>query len=79
MRIERFLIGPFFHQRKVSRPSNLLEQFEADEAFIFPARVTVLLERRHGRCFRSGHHFNERNRVERRIRRQDPAVLRRDT
>src|SRR5436309_9603513 len=45
MRIERFLIGPFFHQRKMSRPSNLLEQLEADEAFILPARLTVLLER----------------------------------
>ena len=78
MRIESFLISPLFYQRKVGRPANLLEQFEADETFIFPARIAVLLERRNPRRSRPGHHFNIRHREERGIRRQHSTVLRRD-
>src|SRR5437867_10799865 len=52
MCIERLLAGPRFHDGEMSGPADLLEQFDADVAFILAARVAVLFERNH--CCRSG-------------------------
>ena len=68
VRIECLLVCPLFENDEMSGLPALLENLGADEARILAARVTVLLEHRHGRRSRRRHDFDIRYRIERRIR-----------